>query len=233
MRQKIASIAQLFCLPSLCFLCKQYHQSQAAVCKKCTELLVPLGPACSFCALPLPDANFLVCGQCCKKKPYLDQATAAYRFEEPLRTLVHEFKYHQGLYLCSFLATLMLQAKPAALAQTQCLLPVPMHPKRLRHRGFNQAAVLANYLGELLTLPCDLSFCEKIINTTPQAALNGKERQQNLRGSFAVKTARYQHVTLIDDLLTTGSTANELARVLKKTGVAHVDVWCCARTVRL
>lgn len=106
-----------------------------------------------------------------------------------------------------------------------------MHPKRLKLRGFNQAAVLTQTLSKKLQIPYDLTSCQKIINTAPQASLDGEQRQKNLRHAFKVTQIPYEHVALIDDLLTTGCTANELARTLKKSGVRQVDIWCCARTV--
>ena len=229
MRHKITSISQRLRLPSICALCNQYHRGRLAVCASCHALLTPIGPACYHCALPLPDNNFVICGHCCKKKPYFDHAIAAYRFEEPLRTLLHDFKYHEGLYLCSFLTTLIANALPPDAVNTQCLIPVPMHPIRLRQRGFNQAAELAKQLAHTLNLPFDLFSCKKIINTAAQAGLNEQQRRKNLRDAFEAKPLPYQHITLVDDLLTTGSTANELAKVLKKQGVTRVDVWCCAR----
>lgn len=229
MRHKIASIAQRLRLPAICALCNQYHHGRSAICTECQLHLIPVGPACYHCALPLPEGDFLVCGHCCKKKPYIDQAIAAYRFEEPLRTLLHEFKYHEGLYLCSFLTTLIVNALPEEATKTQCLIPVPMHPKRLQQRGFNQAAELTKQLGRLLKLPYDLTHCKKILNTAPQASLNAEQRQKNLRHAFHADPLPYQHITLVDDLLTTGSTVNELAKQLKKQGVNRVDVWCCAR----
>ena len=232
MRHKITSIAQLLRLPAICGLCNHYHSGQLALCTECTTLLTPLGPACCYCALPLPDAAFLVCGQCCRKRPYVDTVITAYRFEEPLRALLHEFKYHEGLHLLTYLITLMLHALPAGLYNTECLIPVPMHPKRLRQRGFNQAAELAKQLSRRLKLPVDLSHCQKTINTAPQAGLTAQARQKNLRHAFQVKSTPYRHVTLIDDLMTTGSTANELARMLKNQGVDRVDLWCCARVAR-
>lgn len=231
MRHKIASITQRLRLPSICTLCNQYHHEHLAVCAKCYHHIPLVGPACYHCALPLPDGDFLICGHCCKKKPFVDQAIAAYRFEEPLRTLLHEFKYHEGLYLCSFLATLILNAIPPAAHNTQCLIPVPMHPKRLRQRGFNQAAEITKQLAQRLKLPYDLSNCKKIINTVPQASLNAEQRRKNLQQAFHTPALPYQHVTLVDDLLTTGSTVNELANMLKKQGVTRVDVWCCARVI--
>ncbi len=218
-------------LPAVCVLCCQYHRQPFAVCTACANLLQRIGPACRYCALPLPDDNFLVCGRCTIAKPVFDKVNTAYLFAEPLRTLLHEFKYAQALYLGGFLAQLMLDALPKQAMQTQCLVPVPLHPKRLRERGFNQAAELAKLLARTLQLPCELNLCKKIIHTVPQVSLNKKQRMDNLRHAFQSKPSNYQHITLVDDLLTTGSTANELARTFKKQGVGQVDLWCCARAV--
>ncbi|CDZ76958.1 DNA utilization protein GntX [Legionella massiliensis] len=231
MRQKIASISQMLRLPSICVLCQQYHRQQLAVCELCKASLKKIGPACYYCALPLPDEKFLVCGLCSKKQPVIDHTLTAYLYEDPLRALLHDFKYKEALYLRSFLVDLMLEALPEqALLQTECLVPVPSHPRRIRERGFNQAAELAKMLAKTLGLVCELNLCKKIIHTQPQASLNSKARRRNLRQAFQAKTKGYQHITLVDDLLTTGSTANELAKVLKQQGVSRVDLWCCART---
>lgn len=233
MRQKLSSITQTLALPSICTLCNQFHKGTLAVCSYCIEFIKPLGPACQRCAYPLPDEHYLVCGQCIKNPPYFDQALIAYVFEEPLRSLLHRFKYHNNLHLGSFLCQLMLHAmqKLPELTTIPCLIPVPMHSKRLRQRGFNQAAVLTKALARKVTLPYDLTSCQKIINTAPQASLDSEQRQKNLRKAFYAKPLPYEHIILIDDLLTTGCTANELARTLKKTGVKRVDIWCCARTI--
>lgn len=231
MRQKVASITQMLSLPAICLLCKQYHSKPVAVCDSCRSLFKPIGAACSYCALPVPDATFLVCGLCCRKKPPLDRTITAYLFEEPLRTLLHHFKYDGALYLRRFLAHLMLDALPPESLQSQCLVPVPLHPKRLGQRGFNQAAELSKWLAKKLKMVCELNLCKRIIHTPPQVSLDSKQRQQNLRNAFQSKPTQYQHITLVDDLLTTGSTANELAKTLKEQGVARVDLWCCARAV--
>jgi ComF family protein len=223
------SISQRLRLSAICALCNQYHSGSLAVCEPCHSYLAPNGPACCHCALELPDDAFLICGHCCKKKPAIDQAIAACRFEEPLRSLLHDFKYHEGLYLSSFLANLIVNALPPSLDKTQCLIPVPMHPKRLRQRGFNQAAELAKQLSRMLSIPYSLYDCIKTLNTLPQASLNAEQRRKNLTHAFDSAPIPYEHVTLIDDLVTTGSTVNEIARVLKKNGVTRVDVWCCAR----
>ncbi|MFI4919214.1 MAG: ComF family protein [Legionellales bacterium] len=231
MRQKLLSITRAIRLPSICTLCNQIHNGSLAICSFCMALLTPLGPSCQHCAYPLPEAHHLICGRCIKKPPHFDRTFIFYQFEEPLRGLLHHFKYHKGLYLGSLLSQLMCHAFPENTIKPQCLIPMPMHPKRLRQRGFNQAAVLTKLLAKQLNLPYNLSHCQKIINTEPQASLNGEQRQNNLRGAFHIRPLPYKHVTLIDDLLTTGSTANELANSLKKSGVEQVDVWCCARAI--
>ena len=202
-----------------------------AVCSYCIALMPLLGQACRYCAYPLPDTSHLVCGNCIKKRPYFDCTMIHYPFEEPLRSLLHQFKYHHGLYLGSFLSHLILQSLQNHTNMPQCLIPVPMHPKRIKLRGFNQAVILTRWLAKKLQLPYDITSCKKIINTEPQATLNGEQRQRSLRHAFKTQKLPYKHVAIIDDLLTTGSTANELAFTLKKSGVAQVDVWCCARTI--
>ena len=135
--------------------------------------------------------------------------------------------------MCSFLASILITAIPEEALKTECLIPVPMHPKRLQQRGFNQAAELVKHLSRAFKIPYALSHCKKIINTAPQAELTAAERRKNLRDAFHARPLPYQHVTLVDDLLTTGSTVNELAKTLKQLGVTRVDVWCCARaTIR-
>lgn len=232
MRQKLSSIAQSLRMPSVCILCKQFHKNSMAVCTDCMTFVKPLGSACQQCAYPLPDDGYLICGYCIKKPPHFDRAIIAYRFEEPLRGILHQFKYHNGLYLNSFLSQLILNAaQQLKTSIPQCLIPVPMHPQRLKIRGFNQAALLAKTLARKLNRPCNLTACEKRINTAPQASLDGEHRQKNLQNAFHVTAIPYEHIALIDDLLTTGSTANELALNLKKMGVKQVDIWCCARAV--
>lgn len=231
MLNKLKILTQKLKLRAPCVLCNQYHAEKDAVCEACYPFLSSTTPACQYCAHPLNDTTFLVCGQCCQHKPILDFAWAPYRFEEPIRTLLHAFKYHEALYLSSFLANLILRKLPAKALETECLIPVPLHPKRLRQRGFNQAVEIAKQLSKKTTLPIDIRHCEKIRHTLPQAHLPAVERQRNLKGAFRVSSLPFQHVTIVDDLLTTGSTINELATVLKRQGVKRVDAWCCAKTV--
>ena len=216
-------------MPALSYLCNRYHTQQHALCASCNDLIEPLGPACEYCATPLPDIKPMICGACCIKRLAVDRVITHYRFAEPLRTLIHAFKYDAALYLRSWLTQLLLDAKPEGYT-TECLIPVPLHPTKLRQRGFNQAALLTQTLSHHLKLPHALDGCRKIAVTLPQAGLSAAQRQTNLNRSFQAQPLPYQHITLIDDVYTTGATANSIALLLKKQGLKRIDVWCCART---
>lgn len=215
-------------LPAMCRICHQYHYNRYAICQGCISLLEPLGPACLVCANSLPQTNPSICGACAVNPPVLDRVFTAYRYTEPLRTLLHAFKYEAALYLTSLLCFLILQAITHN-NPTECLIPIPLHKQRIRTRGFNQAAVLTRHLSEVLKKPYLLQACTKILPTVAQASLNAKQRQTNLLHAFQAKNIPYHHVTLIDDVYTTGATANEVANTLKQAGVQRVDLWCCAR----
>lgn len=231
MLSNLFSIPQSFCLPSVCLLCNQFHREKLAVCSFCIGLLTELNSCCQLCAEPLADDKYPICGTCIKKPPHFDRAFIPYIFKEPLRGLLHKFKYHKGLYIAPLLAHLMCQSLPKMLHKPQCLIPVPIHKQKLKQRGFNQAVVLAKLISKKTNIPYNLHSCSKITNTVAQANLDRAQRQANIHKTFSTKPILYQHVALIDDLLTTGSTANELAFTLKKSGVQQVDIWCCARKI--
>lgn len=219
-------------LPVICILCQQRISSnlKQAICTACYAYLPTLGPACLHCAQPLETAAYPFCGSCCRHKPVIAQVLTAYRFTEPLRTLIHAFKYQNALYLTTTIGQLMLHALPTPY-HTECLIPVPLHIKRLRQRGYNQAALLAQYLATQIQQPCLLTVCEKTRHTLPQVDLDGNQRRTNLDKAFQAKPIHYRRVTIVDDLVTTGRTANELAKVLKQQGVEQIDLWCCAKAV--
>jgi ComF family protein len=113
----------------------------------------------------------------------------------------------------------------------QLLIPVPLHRKRLQERGFNQAVELARPLSRQLDIPLDFSSCRRVRDTRSQSELHVRERQRNVRGAFKLSgKIEADHVALLDDVVTTGSTVTALAKVLRRTGVGRVDVWALART---
>ena len=112
-----------------------------------------------------------------------------------------------------------------------CILPVPLHHRRLKARGFNQSLECARFIARRLNIPIDTQSVKRIKHTPPQMELPLEVRRRNIRGAFAVSQASYsQHVAVVDDVVTTGSTVNELARMLRRAGVKHIQVWSCART---
>lgn len=112
----------------------------------------------------------------------------------------------------------------------QRLIPVPLHRKRYHQRGFNQAIEIAQPISRQLNIPLDTRCCLRRVDTTAQAELHADERRKNIRGAFQVRHhINYKHVAIIDDVVTTGATVNELAKMLRKEGVTKIEVWCCAR----
>lgn len=213
-----------------CVLCQFKYKGKHAICESCFYLLPRLSHPCHGCATPMLGSSLEVCHRCLTTSRSTDHLMINYPFIEPLRSLIHTFKFHQGLYLTSLLATLMLY-RGTPMHLPELLIPVPLHPKRQALRGFNQAALLTNYLSRQLNIPHDLWACKKVRDTLPQSGYSASLRYQNLIDAFEVKALPYQHVALIDDVLTTGATVNHLASLLKQTGVARVDVWCIAKTV--
>lgn len=212
-------------------MCATYFKEKAPLCNSCKELLKTITACCPICALPYNAPSSLPCSQCQDHRPHFDRVLCSYVYEEPLRTLIHHFKYHGGLFLRRYFAQLMLKSlEDLSPLELGCLVPVPMHPKKLQQRGFNHAAILTKILARQLSIPYDLNLCTKLINTQSQAQLSRTERQQTIRGSFRSRPHAYPTITLVDDLLTTGSTANELAGLIKQQAPCNVNIWCLART---
>jgi ComF family protein len=158
---------------------------------------------------------------------------AAYRYAEPLSGLIQGYKFNQRLQNGRLLAGLMLRQLVERLEPLpELLIPVPLHTSRVRERGFNQSKELGQLLGRKLGMPMDYSIVRRCRATQAQTGLSAKERQHNIKGAFEViGQVSARRVALVDDVMTTGSTVNELARCLKRSGVHEVEVWVVARAV--
>jgi ComF family protein len=179
----------------------------------------------------------LVCGECQTKPPHFDQVSAPWHYAFPLDTLITRFKHHGKWPVGRLLGTLLSHHLHTAFTQglprPDLLLPVPLGKHRLRQRGFNQAGMLATWLHQQLDLPLNAHLLRRDRETSAQQDLDAAARQRNLRNAFALADPapiKGKHVALVDDVLTTGATANTLARLLKKAGARRVDVYCLART---
>lgn len=157
---------------------------------------------------------------------------AAFRYEEPLPALIGGAKFRSRLNLVRLLGQCLVRAlRERGAEMPELILPVPLHPKRLRERGYNQSLEVARTVGRELSLPLDRGSCARILATAPQASLACKERRRNVRGAFRVlRSPSARRIAILDDVVTTGSTVTELSMVLLKAGVERVDVWALART---
>ena len=221
----------------ICLICDEATDSAATLCNACEIDLPWLTQGCQVCALPLP-ASGLICGQCQRSPPAFNQVVAPWTYHFPVDSLISRFK-HQGKWpLGHLLASLLgecLQHRfdNAELSRPERLLVVPMATKRLRQRGYNQAAMLARWLSQDLDLPLDEQALLRPHDTIAQQQLDAKQRQRNLLKAFALAPGAQvqgQHLALVDDVLTTGATAHSLARLLIHAGARQVDVYCLART---
>lgn len=206
-------------------------RSLHALCESCVQHLPTLTFPCERCASPMTASTPSTCGACLANPPHTDSVRIAYPFVDPLRQLIHRFKYQQTLYLTALFSTLIQQTVVQTSPRPQVLIPVPIHPKRLAKRGFNQSILLANTLGRALQISVNRRCCQKIRETPAQILLPLNERKQNLLHSFQLTPIPQTHIALIDDVYTSGATVQTLAKQFKQNGVERVDVWCIARTL--
>jgi ComF family protein len=232
--QYLARLQDLL-LPPRCRLCGDSSAQAAQLCPPCTAELPWLGSACPQCAQPvtanLPAAR---CGSCQRRPPAFDETTALFHYRPPVDHLLKRLKFARELAVAPLLAGIMAEQ----LGQRQqplpgLLVPVPLHYSRLRERGFNQAAELARTLGRRLQIPVAHQLCRRQRKTVAQSGLPPAARGLNLRNAFTVSgIPDNSHLAIIDDVMTTGHTANELARVLKHAGAGCIEVWVIARAGR-
>jgi ComF family protein len=212
-----------------CVLCGA--ESHAGLCcAPCSADLPRLSAQhCPVCALPTLDGS--VCGACLRQPPPFDHTVAAFSYSFPLDKLIQALKFREHLILVDYLAD--------ALAQNitlfpDCIVALPLHPSRLRERGFNQSLLLARRIARKLDIPLLANACERIRNTPPQSSLPWKERDKNMRQAFGCRVdseVRGRHVAIVDDVMTSGASTGELARALKQAGAREVSVWVVARTL--
>jgi ComF family protein len=230
-----------FIFPASCSYCRSPLGDSRIphFCKACWSDFATLqGPVCPSCGRPfgspasLTDSPEHECLSCRKDPPHYDQALAAGIFEGPLREAIHVYKYRPlrslGKHLSLWMAEQVRMTVPLDLA-----MPVPLHKKRLRHRGFNQALLLAHGISERFAIPLSYDNLVRTRYTRPQVELSGRERAENVRGAFNLIRPQEiidTRILLIDDVFTTGATMNECAKVLNDAGAASVTVLTLART---
>ncbi len=215
--------------PDLCQLCDA--PAFEGLCEGCRQELPHNHHACRQCGLPLTPGQETVCGHCLRQPPALDHSLIPFLYSPPIDRLIGGFKFSAKLPQGRLLSRLLGDYLEQHAEMPDLLLPVPLHPARLRQRGYNQALELAKPLSRRFHIPIDHRSCRRVRPTRPQSTLKKRQRRRNIRGAFQIiRPIAAKHVALVDDVVTTGGTVNELARQLKLAGIARVDVWAVART---
>lgn len=231
-------------IPAPCLLCRMPTLSSDGLCPQCDAVwgdLMTSGGRCPVCAIRVPEPG-MICADCLRHPRAFDRTVAGLDFDAPARALIHRLKFQRDTAVMAALLRPMTEAietqypQPVAAQPPvdwpDVLLPMPIHARRRRERGFNQARLMADWLGRRYGLPVHGKVVRRVTMSDPQSMLDAAARRKSLRGAFAVVGALPAHVAIVDDVMTTGSTTDSLARVLKRVGVVRVTVWVAARTPR-
>ena len=210
-----------------CFLCR--GAADGVLCAACDADLPRLPiPRCPSCALA--SSSGAVCGRCLAAPPAYDGTIAALAYEFPADVLVQSLKFRSELALAPLLAGLLVPQLPKDV-RVDYLLPVPLSAVRLRERGFNQALEIARHVAAATGCRLAPTLAERSRDTPPQIDLPHAERARNVRGAFRCTQALAgAEVAVLDDVMTTGATLEELAATLKRAGAVRVVNWVVART---
>ncbi|MGB9473874.1 MAG: ComF family protein [Candidatus Udaeobacter sp.] len=223
--------------PPVCTLCGGKTRAGQYLCEQCeAKTMRIVAPFCRQCSEPFEGAitGAFRCANCTRRTIYFEAAVAAYRGRGVVRQIIHDFKYGRQIHLRHLVARWLYEAlddERLREREFDLIVPVPLHPTRRRERGFNQAGLLAELLSSRISVPCK-PLLERIRYTTTQTALDRAERMENLHNAFRLRKntdVRGLQVLLIDDILTTGSTLSECARVLKHAGATSVHAAMAAR----
>ncbi len=223
--------AQSLLYPRHCLLCDAPLPSAAHLCPQCLAEMPFNRQACPSCALPIRTGDALLCGHCTRHPPPFTHSRIPLLYQPPVSQLIGDLKFRHRLHLARGLSRLFCEAMPSDLALPDLIVPVPLHPSRLRERGFNQSQELARRVAAEFELPLDNGGCRRILATAPQSRLDRRARRRNLRSAFTAE-ARFAglRVALFDDVVTTGSTVTAATQALLRAGAAQVEVWALART---
>ena len=219
-------------LPPTCLLCGADGAGQRDLCAACLADLPCNANPCPRCALPLPINSAGLCSHCQAKPPVFNRVFAPFRYQPPLDALIKTLKFGGRLANARLLGDLFATALiERGGPWPDCIVPVPLHPRRLRERGFNQALELARAAAHRLRIPLRPFLLRRVRYTLPQTLLNFHHRQTNPLGAFALgHSLPGTHIALIDDVMTTASTISECARVLHSGGAITLEVWAISRS---
>ena len=217
--------------PPTCILCN-LSSDTFDICEPCAISLEKNTNCCYRCGETFESSINIptICGKCIYTPPAYDETHAPYIFHSGIRYLIHTLKFHNSYKNSRLLGKLISDSIKNTVELPELIIPVPLHPIRYRQRGFNQSLEIARTVSKELNIPLDYSSCQRKKYTLQQSALPAKQRRKNIRNAFVIsRPINADHVVILDDVMTTGTTVNELAATLKKAGVSRVDIWVCAR----
>lgn len=240
-----------------CFVCELRSDSKRCICNSCYAAL-PWATAqqrCARCGVPRSlrlasnlESNFTsniasdiasnreTCAKCLLHAPYFDSTCVLFDYAFPIDQWIMALKFHQKLHFAALLGQSWFdhftnpKTSAARSPLPEALLPVPLHPKRLRERGFNQCIEIAKIVAPRLKIPLLRTVLQRQVHSRPQSTLGLRDRVHNMKAVFAAqKKLPFRSIAILDDVMTTGATVNALSHVCKEAGVERVEVWCCAR----
>ena len=220
-------------LPSRCLQCKSAIKSNTGpICTSCYTELPFQGNNCARCGQRYSSGHDY-CGRCLSSPPSFDQCFCPFEYKSGIKDLICSIKYREKPSLAKAAAQLLArEITENDIELPQAIIPVPMHVKRLRSRGYNHANLIAKQLSLILDIEYIDDLIAKTKPTPAQAGLSLKKRQTNLKNSFKLtKSTKFSRIAIIDDVMTTGATAEEIAKILKKNGVDYIQVWGIAHTL--
>ncbi len=228
-----------FVFPPHCLLCGACTSGSANMyfCNRCLNALpIHKGPICYTCGISFTSQEGAdhLCSSCLQRSHFYGKARALGPYKDLLKKAIQDFKYRNKTILAVALGRLLADAGAVVLdkAAYEFIVPIPLHPMRVRQRGFNQSLMLARQIGKLWDIPVGAEALVRNRWTRPQTVLPLAERHRNIKGAFSctISGLNGKNILLIDDVYTSGATVNECARILKKQGAREVDVLTLART---
>lgn len=217
--------------PRTCPICQAIVTGDRYICDLCKGQLPYIKePRCKKCGKSLDSEVQEYCFDCTRKTHMFDKGVAVWRYTKEMKQSIHRFKYDNKREYMEFYVEELINYYGIWLKSlnADALIPVPLHPSKLRHRGFNQAELLAKGIGKRLQIPVETKLVERCRNTKAQNGLNDGERKNNVKKAFKIpiNVVKLKRVVLIDDIYTTGSTIDSIAEVLKAAGVEKI-YFCC------
>jgi ComF family protein len=218
--------------PCLCLGCAHSIKPLQFYCVNCIATLTRINNPCCLCGLENSSGETL-CAACLFDPPRWQNLVAPLKYQGLARDLLLQLKYADSLHLANSLVTRLIDNYANNHPAPEVLLPVPLHRQRLLERGYNQAFEIARILSQALDIPVDTRALRRIRNTASQSGLSAHQRKKNILGAFVYQPTRpWSRVAVVDDIITTGSTADEITKTLHRAGCPHVEIWGLGRASR-